>query len=74
MYSYTIETDDMEIDYIVTNESFDHAFGRHSCTGFEITKISVYVPALRDWMDVTHLEQFGLIADKLVSKKLQEAA
>lgn len=71
---YTLETDDMEIDYSVTSASFDHAYGRYSTEGFEITKVCVYVPAIRDWLDVTHLEQFCVIADKLVANKLEKAA
>lgn len=71
---HTIETPDMEIEYEITKASYDHAFGRYSEASFEITHISVYVPALHDWLDVTHLEQFGLIADKLVVFKLGEAA
>ena len=71
---YTIETDDMEVQYDLTKASFDHEFGRYSESNFEIMKISVYVPAIRDWLDVTHLEQFGLIADKLVVFKLDEAS
>lgn len=72
--NFTLETPDMEIEYEVIDASYGHAYGRYSSTSYEITKIMVYVPALGDWMDVTHLEQFGLIADKLVATKLEKAA
>lgn len=71
---FTIETEDIEIEYEITNESFDHAFGTRRISGYEITKIMAYIPALNDWMDVSHLEAFGVVADKLVEKQLEGAA
>ena len=74
MFTYTIETPDIEIEYEVTNSSFDYEYGTYVTSGFELRSVMVYVPALNDWMDVMHLEQFCLLADKLVEAKLAEAA
>lgn len=72
--NYTIETDEIEISYDLLNVSFDHEFGTYISSLPEIRYIRVYVPALSDWMDVTHLEQFCLLADKIIEIKLAEAA
>jgi hypothetical protein len=51
-----IETDDLRVQYEVTDETFDHAFGREKRTGYEIDKIEVFIPALNEWADYSHLE------------------
>jgi len=65
-----IEKDDICIEYDITDESFDHAFGREKKSGFEVTEIKVFVPAINDWLDVSHIEKFGLLADNLVIKEI----
>ncbi len=57
-----IETDDLQVTYKVTDESFDHQFGREKKTGYEIEKIEVYVPALNEWVDWTHKDDISLEA------------
>jgi hypothetical protein len=67
-----IETEDLRIDYSVTDESFDHAFGRKKVTGYEIEKIEVYVPALNEWVDWTHKDDATLEhkAKQLIEKDM----
>ena len=70
----TIETDEIIVEFETKDESFDHAFGRERRTGFEITKIQAYIPALNDWLDVTHMNEFYDLADKLVVQEMEKAA
>lgn len=44
----------VEVEYQLTDESFDHAFGKRKLTGFSIYKIRIYVDEMEEWIDVTH--------------------
>jgi hypothetical protein len=70
----TAENDNMTVEFSVTDESFTHEFGVKKQTGFEIKSISVYVPALADWMDVTDKkdERIQLAADRLVERTMEQ--
>lgn len=70
----TIETEEIEVVYETVNQSFDHAFGRMKQSGFEIRTIKAYIPALNDWLDVTHMSEFYALADKLIVNELEKAA
>lgn len=65
-----LETDDLIIHYDETDDSFSHEFGTRHITGYEITKIEAFIPALDGWMDVTHLREFSDLADKRLDKHL----
>lgn len=47
----TIETDDIEIDYRYQARGLNP----HNHT-LDILRVSVYVPVIRDWIDVTEVE------------------
>ncbi len=70
----TIETDDITITFDLVNNSFDHEFGHLNQTGFEIRTIKAYIPALNDWLDVTHMTEFYDLADKLIEKEMEKVA
>ena len=70
----TIETDSIAIVYETKDDSFSHSFGREQISGWEVCEVKVFIPALNDWMDVTHLREFEEITDKLIMNELEKAA
>ena len=71
---HSIETETIAIVYETKDESFDHSFGRERKTGHDVLEVKVFIPALNDWMDVTHLKEFEALTDKLIMKELEKAA
>lgn len=71
--SREVENDNMVVEFEVTDESFDHAFGREKKSGYEINKISVYIPAIDDWWDQTHSsdEKLWNEAKRMVEKEIK---
>lgn len=68
------ENDDIRIGYKITDETFDHAFGRERRIGFEIEDIYAYIPALKEWLDVSHMHQFEALVFNLIEKEMEKAA
>jgi len=64
-----IETDEIVIEYETINESFSHAFGTQKTVGYEIRNILVYIPVLGYWLNLTHMNEFEGIANKLIEKE-----
>lgn len=63
------QSDNMNIEFSVTDESFDHEFGREKRSGFEVTKIEVFIPAINDWIDFSHTTEEKIIE---AAKKLAQ--
>ena len=56
MGTIEISKDTIEIEYLLTDESFDHEFGLQKQTGYSIERVTVFVSDLSDWLDVTDLD------------------
>ena len=65
----TVENENMMVEYSVKKDSFSHSFGVQKTTSTEIENIKAYVPALNEWIDVTHMSLFLDVAQKLVDEK-----
>lgn len=68
--SREILTDDLQVEYEEIRDSFDHAFGIQKTINYEIKRIEAYVPALGEWIDVTHMTEFTDVANKLLEKEV----
>lgn len=64
-------TSEVENEYISVEFKYEkevrdggQIYGKH-----EILKIKAYIPAIDDWLDVTHMSDFDKAADKLINKE-----
>jgi len=69
--TYTIENDNVIIEYEIIDESFDHAFGTQYQTSFEIKKVEVYIPLVDKYVDMTHVGDFDAACERLILDDIQ---
>ena len=67
---YTVETDDIRIEYSFVDTSFEHAFGVQRQWSYDIERIEVYIPAIDEWLDMSHTSYFDKVASKLVEQDI----
>lgn len=65
---YSNDAQNLTIEIEKIDNTFDHAFGVERVINHEIRKIEAFIPALNEWLDVTHIGAF----DKPAKKLLQE--
>lgn len=70
----TIETEEIAIVYKTKDDSFAHSFGRENKHGYVVVEVKIYIPAMKDWLDVTHLKEFEELTDKLIINEMEKAA
>lgn len=72
MQEHTNKEETLRIEYTHKVDK-EHFFGFVKLSHFsEITKIEAYVPAIDDWVDVSHMNEFQKPADKLMSQAIEE--
>lgn len=49
----TDKKDLVEVEFVITDDSFSHEFGTQHVTGYEIYKVKVWVEIMDEWIDVT---------------------
>lgn len=66
------ENESIKISYTLTDESFDHHFGREKKIGYDIDSISCWIEAVEDWVDVSDITNKKIIdyAKKLIEKEI----
>ncbi len=55
MGTIEISKDSIEIEYLLTDESFDHELGTEVRSGYQVEFVRVYVDDIDEWLDVTDL-------------------
>lgn len=62
-----VETENLYVEYESKSDAFSHSLGTQKVESNEIKKIEIYIPATKDWMDVTHLSGFDQVAIELIN-------
>lgn len=65
------EAQNLTIEIEVRDDSFDHAFGVERVINHEIRSIEAYIPALKQWLDVTHMNEFQEPAKQLLQEFIE---
>lgn len=68
---YANKDNTLVIEIEKRDDSFGHAFGLQKVVNYEITRIDAYIPALKDWLDVTHMSVFDERANQLLQEFIE---
>lgn len=66
----TIESDNINIEYVITESMFDKDIGTTVRFSFHIRSVEVYAEALEDWLNVTGVENEKL--SKEVMRRIED--
>ena len=68
--TFTILSGKFEIDYAITDESFDHEFGTERQYGYEVMKVKYYIDEISEYVEIGESKDLNRLVDKIVKDNL----
>jgi hypothetical protein len=71
---YEVEKGNLTVEYSTSDASFYDGLGNIKDSQIEIDKITLYVEEISAYVDVTHMNEFSDLANRMIVDHLLEAA
>ena len=69
-HTFEITKDKFEIQYVITNESFGHAYGYQSQYSYEVMSVKYYIDEISEFVELGDSKDLNKYIDKLIEGDL----